>query len=720
MPVLAHQRIRSLFDATLAQPKSHRSAFLADACGTDAALHASVGALLAASETNGGFLAAATVSPESVTVVQANCLQPGDWIGAYEIASELGRGGSGVVYLARQHQPVAREIALKMLLATASDSPQAAARFRSEQRTLARIEHANIARLYDAGVDPHGRLWFAMEYVRGKPITTYCDENQLSLTARLRLLITICRAVHHLHLCGVIHRDLKPSNLLVSGPPTHPVPKMIDLGIALAWENLDEPSRPTSGELLGTPAYMSPEQCGENGHFIDARSDLFSLGLILAELLRATYGVRPSTLRRFLDGDAGRIIRRCLSRDPTERSPSAESLAVDLENLIDHRPLSFGQHGWAYPFRKFLRRHRIGSALTTIATICTLGGMIIAQQAHSARLRAEIRASEQSARALYESARAIREGRKGFLITEAMTSLFRGASADYGYPIGRTVHSVVAAWTQQLPATVLEDPEIEALVRLSLGNAWHGFSENDKARHQFQTAATLLANPSPSFRSARALAELNLATLDFAARDYSAAEARLLTARHFFEIAGESHLGGLLRAELLLAGQRTDTRKWAAATALATRVLAQAEAHLPQDLELQARAHWQLSRAACGLGNTAAWDQHLRRRLALILQAPDAVPTVVLEAQFDVLRANYTAGQQRVATLASLDKLISDYQSLTGLGHPTPDAFRADIAALLATTGDSPSAAARYRALLAAAPHSPSAREWQQALADLP
>ncbi len=756
MPAPAPQRIRSLFDAALAQPKSARRDFLAAACSDDAALHATVSALLIASEASGGFLAAATLHSEGDATPQADGLRNGDWIGAYEIVSELGHGGGGVVYLAQQHQPVAREVALKILPATSAASPPAALRFRREQRTLARIEHAHIARLYDAGVDPQGRLWFAMEYIRGEPITVYCDTHQLTLTARLRLFGKICQAVHHLHLCGVIHRDLKPSNLLISGPPDHPVPRIIDLGIALAWENLDDTA---SNEFLGTPAYMSPEQCGENSSYIDARSDLFSLGLILSEILcgRRTRGnsgpanaaastdeiptpaaifavlppnfqaqvasarrTRPGTLRRFLHGDAARIIRRCLSRDPAGRFSSAESLAVEVENLVDHRPLSFGKRGWLYPFRKFLRRHRTGSSLAVIAILLTLSGLTISQQAHFARLRAEVRASEQSARAAHESARAAREARKGYLITEAMTGLFRGASADYGHPTDRTVHSVVAAWTQQLPTAATEDPEVEALVRLSLGNAWQGFGENDQARHQFQAAATLLANPSPAFHPARALAELNLATLDFAVRDYPAAEARLLTARHYFAIAGTQYIGGLLRAELLLAGQRTDTRQWAAATTLASNVLAAAEIQLPLDFELHARAHWQLSRAAHGAGNTAAWDYHLRRRLALILQAPDAVPTVVLEANFDVLRADFIAGQQRSATLSALDQLVAKYQALTGPKHPTPNAFRADIAALLAETGDPTAAAARYRTLLAEAPQSPSCPEWQQALAELP
>ncbi len=767
LPAPSPQRLREVFDAALELESEARESFLKDTCGPDAALHTAATSLLRAFQASGGFLTSATLSHQGEALTEAGGLQPGDRIGPCEITGELGRGGGGVVYLARQHSPVDREVALKMLSAT-PDSHQAAQRFRSEQRTLARLEHEHIARLYDAGVDAHGRLWIAMELVRGEPIGAYCDRYELSLPARLRLMVAICRAVHHAHLLGVIHRDLKPSNLLVTGPAAQPVPKIIDFGIARAMENSEDECPTLAGVLIGTPAYMSPEQFGDgSGIAIDARTDIYSLGLVLFEILtgvrhRATpsaasaalHAARasasamdewtapaqrfaalpqeqqsriaisrqtdPSALRRFLSGDAGRIITRCLQRNPVDRFPSAESLAVDLENVLAHRPLSFRKPGWTYPVRKFLRRHRIAAAITALGLIAAMAGLGVGLHSHMARLEAEVRAHAEATRAEEEAARALREGRKGYLITEAMTGLFRNASADFGHSTARTVRSVVEAWTAGLPDSITEDPEVEALVRLSLGNAWNGFGEPEKSRQQFDAAVALLTAPSPPFVPARALAELNLGVLAFERRDFDTAEAHLQHARRFFQAAGSYYTGGLLRAELLIAGHRTKLRQTPEATAIARRVLDEAERLLPRDLELQARAHWQLSRAAKVAGDLITWDRHLRRRLELTLQDKNAVPTVLLEAKFDVLRADYIATPTDNRTLAALDKLLTDYQSLTNPGHPTLLAFRADIAELLADTGHPAAAAERYRALLHQFPDAASSVEWQQSLDGLP
>ncbi len=753
------QRIRLLFDAAIALPETEREGFLAAECGGDSGLHAAVSRLLAASRASGSFLSSATLTHQGEALTEAGGLRNGDRIGPYQITGELGRGGGGVVYLARQEAPVDREVALKMLPATA-DTAEAAHRFRGEQRTLARMEHDHIARLYDAGVDPRGRLWFAMELVRGEPVTRFCDHHRLTLPERLRLFAAVCRAVHHAHLRGVIHRDLKPSNLLVTGTALQPVPKVIDFGIARALEADAGHGFTVTGGLTGTPAYMSPEQFGDGTGEVDARTDLYSLGLVLFEVLSglkarqttstassaldaarwilaeappqpsALFAVQPresqaviaaarrtdpNTLRRLLAGDAGRIVNRCLSRNPADRFPSAEALAADLDHLIAHRPLSFRKPGWLYPAAKFLRRHRTGAFLTALAVLTAGTGLGFGLRAHFARLQAEARASAESARAAHEAARATREGQKGYLITQAMTSIFRSASPDFGHTTGRTVRSVVESWTHELPASVREDREVEGLARLSLGNAWNGFGDPAKARVQFTAAAALLAEPSAAFAPARALTEINLAVLAFGDNQFESAEHHLLTARQYFSASGGTWTSDLLRAELLLAAQRTGTGQPAAATAIAQRVLDEARARRPRDFELQARAHWQLSRAARTAGDMAAWEQHLRQRLALILKLENPIPTLVLEARFDVLKADYLAGKDRPATMAALDQIIADYAALAGPAYPTVLAFRTDLAELLAQTGD-PAAATRYQSLLDDAPSSPSSPRWQQAL----
>ena len=754
------QRIRALFDAALALPEAERAAFLTDECHGDAVLQNAVTRLLQASRASGGFLASATLSQEGEPLTEASGLQTGDHIGPYEIIGELGCGGGGVVYLARQQSPVDREVALKMLSSTA-DSLQTVQRFRSEQRTLAKMEHDHIAKLYDAGVDLRGRLWFAMELVRGEPVTTFCDHHQLALPARLRLFAAICRAVHHAHLRGVIHRDLKPSNLLVAGNASHPVPKVIDFGIARALENAEDAGLTLAGGLIGTPAYMSPEQFGDGTGEIDARTDLYSLGLVLFELLSglkarhapasasaALHAARwileetppspaglfavlpaerqsgiatarrtdPAGLRRELRGDAGRIIARCLSRDPAGRFPSAESLASDIDHLLAHRPLSFQKPGWLYPTAKFLRRHRTGAIATALAALTAATGLGIGLHAHFARLKAEAHAHAETTRAAQETDRAARESRKGYLITLAMTSLFRSATPEFGHHPDRTVRHVVDAWTEKLPSAVQEDREVEGLARLSLGNAWNGFGDPIQARTQFQSAAALLSEPSSAFSPARALTELNLASLDLQEHHYETAEHHLLLARRYFTTGGGTYISDLLRIELLLAGQRTDTGQPSAATAIARRVLSEAKTKLPDDLELQARAHWQLSRAARTAGDQASWDQHLRRRLELVSQAKGMIPAVILEARFDVLRADYLAGKNPPETLLALDQLLSEYRARTGPNHQTYLAFRADVAALLAQTGDPAAATSRYEALIRDAPDSPVRSHWEESL----
>ncbi|MES2709261.1 MAG: protein kinase [Verrucomicrobiota bacterium] len=756
------RRIRELFDAAMALPGPGRDGFLQAECGEDSALHSAVARLLAASRASAGFLASATLSHQGEALSEAGSLQAGDHIGPYEITGELGRGGGGVVYLARQRQPVDREVALKMLPATA-DSRQAADRFRSEQRTLARMEHDHIARLHDAGVDPRGRLWFAMELVRGETVTTFCDRRCLPLPERLSLFASICRAVHHAHLRGVIHRDLKPSNILVTESGGRPVPKVIDFGIARALENPDDAAITLAGGLLGTPAYMSPEQLGDGAGEIDARTDIYSLGLVLFELLSggkarnlpasgsaAWQAARmvleetspsaaaafsalpamaqtaaatarhtaPAALFHFLKGDAGRILTRCLEREPARRFPSAESLAADVENLLDHRPLSFRRPGWHYTMGKFLRRHRTGAAVSACALLITAAGLTVGLRAHFARIKAESRAAAESRRAAQETARAAREGRKGYLITMAMTGLFRGATPGYDNGQGpeRSVRSVVEAWTRQLPASVLEDPEVEGLARLSLGHAWTGFGDLVQARAQFDQAIVLLANPSTAFAPARALTELNLAALDFQEHRFSSVEEHIQLARKFFTAGGGVHTGDLLRAELLLAGQRTGLGQTAAAREIASRVLEEVKAHLPDDFELQARAHWQLARAARAAGDLSGWERHLRQRLELIRQLNDAVPTLLLEARFDVLQADFLANRNRPGTLAAMDRIVTDYAALTSPGFPSVVAFRADIAGLLVTAGQEAEARARYEGLLREFPDSASAEEWRQAL----
>jgi eukaryotic-like serine/threonine-protein kinase len=307
-------REEQLFHAALAlATREERVAYLKGACAGDAALLGRVEALLQGHESAGNSpdpdvtVKAATIPNR--TVPDPLTEKAGDHINRYRLLQEIGEGGCGIVYMAEQQEPVRRRVALK-IIKLGMDTNQVVARFEAERQALAMMDHPNIAKVLDAGATETGRPFFVMELVRGVPITAYCDTNNLSTRARLELFIHVCKAIQHAHQKGIIHRDIKPSNILVTLHDGTPVPKVIDFGIAKAIDQpLTEKTLFTRFEqFMGTPAYMSPEQAEMSGLDIDTRSDIYSLGVLLYELLTGrvrlerTAGVRP---RRDAQDDSG-------------------------------------------------------------------------------------------------------------------------------------------------------------------------------------------------------------------------------------------------------------------------------------------------------------------------------------------------------------------------------------------------------------------------------
>jgi eukaryotic-like serine/threonine-protein kinase len=405
----------------IADPQA-RSAYLEKACGPDEAARQRIEALLQALEK--GAQPGETAKPISVGTAtpqhrEADLAEPaGAVIGRYKLVEVIGEGGYGTVYLAEQEEPVRRQVALKVIK-LGMDTKQVIARFEAERQALALMEHPNIAKVFDAGATASGRPFFVMELVRGVPITDYCDRANLSPVERLDLFIQVCQAIQHAHQKGIIHRDIKPSNILVAEQDGKAVPKVIDFGIAkaTAGQALGGQTLLTAFEqFIGTPAYMSPEQAQAEGQDVDTRSDIYSLGVLLYELLtgRLPFGVKglleagvnemrriigqeappkPSTRlstlgaedlsrvakRRCLEpvkliqlvrGDLDWIVMKCLEKERGRRYGTAESLAEDLGRHLRHEPVEAAAPGAMYRVGKFVRRHRV--ALATVGAFVLL------------------------------------------------------------------------------------------------------------------------------------------------------------------------------------------------------------------------------------------------------------------------------------------------------------------------------------------------------------
>ena len=348
----------------------------------------------------------------------------GSHIGPYKLLSVLGEGRFGIVYLADQTRPVKRRVALKVLK-PGVDTRQVLARFEAERQALAIMEHPNIATAFDAGTTDKGRPYFAMEVVYGEPITDYCDRHRLTLDERLELFVPICQAVQHAHQKGLIHRDLRPSNVLVAIGDDRPIPKIIDFGVAKAVaQPLTERTLATErGQVIGTLPYMSPEQAEMTNLDIDTRSDIYSLGVMLYELLSGTLPFEPKTLLEGQLGDIQRIIReveptkpstkfsslecsdsttiakkrhtdsqalrrrlrgkldwiiiKTLEKDRTRRYATAVGLAEDIQRYLKHEAVEAGPPSAGYRLRKFVRKYRLPLTIGTAIALMMLVSVVV-------------------------------------------------------------------------------------------------------------------------------------------------------------------------------------------------------------------------------------------------------------------------------------------------------------------------------------------------------
>jgi len=430
------ERVEAIFYDVLAVEPSSRKAYLDQVCAGDAGLRARVEEMLSSQSQAEGFfkdenpgagiarlVADASVGKEAGLNLEVPAEQElGKQIGPYKLLQKIGEGGCGLVYMAEQEKPVRRRVALKVIK-LGMDTKNVIARFAAERQALALMDHPNIASVLDAGATELGRPFFVMELVRGVKITEFCDQNHLDVRQRLEVFIHVCSAIQHAHQKGVIHRDIKPSNVLVTSHDGVPVPKVIDFGIAKATEGrlADNTLFTAYDQFIGTPAYMSPEQAEMSGLDVDTRSDIYSLGVLLYELLtgktpfeskellasgldalrhtlREKEPQMPSTLltslrqdessttakcRRtdsrklisVLQGDLDWIVMKALEKDRTRRYQTANGLALDIQRYLDNEPIFARPPSRLYRLQKLVRRNKIVFAAIGVTSAALIFGL---------------------------------------------------------------------------------------------------------------------------------------------------------------------------------------------------------------------------------------------------------------------------------------------------------------------------------------------------------
>jgi tetratricopeptide (TPR) repeat protein len=506
----------TIFTAALALSSTARPAYLATACGDDKQLRQRVEALLRAADAPEGFLpetpGTPTGDPFPTGILAASLIeQPGDTIGRYKLREKIGEGGCGIVYLAEQQKPVRRKVALKVIK-LGMDTKQVVARFEGERQALALMDHPNIAKVLDAGATETGRPYFVMELVGGIKITDYCDQNELTTRQRLHLFIQVCRAIQHAHQKGIIHRDIKPSNVLVTMQDGVPVPKVIDFGIAKATQGrlTDQTVFTAFEQFIGTPAYMSPEQAQLGRLDVDTRSDIYSLGVLLYELLtgktpldsrellaqgldamrRTIQDKEPPTpsmrLKQNLvarqqskfkiqnskiEPDLDWVVMKCLEKDRTRRYETANGLATDIERYLKNEPVAARPPNGLYRFQKLVRRNRVvATSAGAIAVVLILG--VVASMWQAGKAQREAMRSQEVAK----------------FLTDMLQSV--GPSAARGRDT-KMLREILDQTAQRVTNDLHNQPDVEAELLGIVGGVYKDLGDDEVAERMFLKALAI-------------------------------------------------------------------------------------------------------------------------------------------------------------------------------------------------------------------------------------